>query len=315
MPLGTLDGTPPPFFRQGPSALSKLVLFSTLAVLLMVSDKRFAITQPLRTGIAVALYPLQWALMRPVAWATSGSGYLSSLQAAQRSESLTKFKLGLQSQRAQQVEELQLENRRLRSLLDVRERLQSPALAAQVLYDAADPYSRKVVIDKGQLAAVQLGAPVLDEYGVLGQVTRVYPLVSEVTLLSDHNQAIPVLNTRSGVRAMAMGNPNTPSDDLQLRYMDAHVDMQVDDLLSTSGIDGVYPPGLAVARISHVDKQGDSAFANITATPVAHISSNLHVLVLEPIGPQIPPAPEPPNTKDKRGKSSDQKSVKKDKQP
>ena len=77
MPLGTLDGTPPPFFRQGPSALSKLIFFSSLALLFMVADARFHVTQPLRSVIASALYPLQWVAMRPIVWA-QGSSHESS---------------------------------------------------------------------------------------------------------------------------------------------------------------------------------------------------------------------------------------------
>src|SRR5512133_256681 len=191
MPLGTLDGTPPPFFRQGPSALSKLVFFSTLALLLMVADLRFHVIQPLRSVIATALYPVQWLVLRPIVWGQGGSQYFESLNRSQSREAAAQYKLGLQSQRAQQVAQLTLENVRLRALLEMRSRVNTPALAAQVLYDAADPYTRKVIIDKGALEAVAAGAPVLDEVGILGQVARGYPMVSEVTLITDPNQAIP----------------------------------------------------------------------------------------------------------------------------
>ena len=319
MPLGTLDSSPPAFFRQGPSAFSKLVFFSALAVLLMVSDSRFALVQPLRAGLATLLYPLQWALMRPLEWAKSNGAYLESLNTSQAREAMAKYRLGLQSQRAQQVEQLLLENSRLRALLELRERIKSPALAAQVLYDAADPYSRKLIIDKGLLQAVQAGAPVLDEFGVLGQVTRAYPMSSEVTLISDRNQAIPVLNARSGVRALAFGNTSTSSDALTLRYMNANVDMQVGDLLTTSGIDGVYPPGLSVARVSTVGGGVDTAFASISATPIAQVSGSLHVLVLQPVSSlqSPPPASKPADTSTgtSDAKGVQKKLLKKDQQP
>lgn len=293
MPLGTLDSPPPAIFRQGPSALSKLVFFSALAVLLMVSDMRFAMVKHLRASVATVLYPVQWALMQPLGWVQEGGSYLSAIRDSRSQEANAKYQLGLQSQRAQQVEQLLQENARLRELLDLQSRVKSPALAAQVLYEAADPFSRKIIIDKGLLAAVQSGAPVLDEFGVLGQVTRVYPLTSEVTLLSDRNQAIPVLNTRSGVRAMAMGNSGEASDGLMLRYMDASVDIQEGDLLTTSGIDGIYPPGLAVAKVSSVQRQSGSSFTQIYARPVAQVGASLHVLVLQPVGDQLPPRPAP----------------------
>ncbi|MEY4139380.1 MAG: hypothetical protein RLZZ371_1562 [Pseudomonadota bacterium] len=303
MPLGTLDGTPPPFFRQGPSALSKLVFFSALALLLMVADLRFQVINPLRSVIATALYPVQWLALRPVVWGQGGSQYFESLSQSQTREAAAKYQLGLQSQRAQQVEQLALENARLRALLDMRARINTPALAAQVLYEAADPYTRKVIIDKGALAAVTAGAPVLDEVGILGQVTRVYPMVSEVTLITDPNQAIPVLNVRTGVRGLAFGNTTVASGTLELRYMDANVDMAADDLLTTSGVDGVYPPGLQVGRVLKIERRSDSAFARITAQPVARLDGSLHVLVLQPVTDQLPARPAAPveNGRSKKG--------------
>lgn len=301
MPLGTLDSSPPPFFRQGPSALSKLVFFSTLALLLMVADARFHVTQPLRAVLAAALYPVQWVALRPVIWAQGGSQYFETLSSSQSKESAAQYKLGLQSQRALQVEQLTLENTRLRALLAMRERINTPALAAQVLYDAADPYSRKVIIDKGALAAVLPGAPVLDESGILGQVTRVYPLVSEVTLVTDRNQAIPVLNVRTGVRALAFGDSASRSGTLELRFIDANVDMVTGDLLTTSGVDGIYPPGLPVARVLKIERRADSAFARITCAPVAGVAGSLHVLVLHPLAGQILARPEAEAAPAKKG--------------
>ncbi|MDR3371628.1 rod shape-determining protein MreC [Rhodoferax sp.] len=293
MPLGTLDRSPPPFFRQGPSALSKLVFFGVLAVLLMVADNRFRIIKPVRAAIATVLYPLQWSMLQPVILVRDGGKYFESLGTSHANEAAAQYRLGLQSQRAQQVEQLTFENARLRALLDLRARVSAPALAAQVLYAAADPFTRKVIVDKGALAAVQPGSPVLDELGVLGQVTRVYPLVSEVTLITDRNQAIPVLNTRTGLRALAFGEPSVGTGSLELRFLDANVDLQAGDLMTTSGIDGVYPPGLQVARVSKIERGADSAFARVRCEPVADVNGGLHVLILQPQAGQVPARPEP----------------------
>lgn len=291
MPLGTLDGTPPPFFRQGPSALSKLTFFSALALFLMVADVRLHVTQPLRATLATVLYPVQWLALRPVVWAQGGNKYFESLSASQASEEAARRKLDLQSQRANQVEQLVLENSRLRQLLALRERVATPSQAAQVLYDAADPYTRKVIIDRGGLKGIEPGSPVLDETGVLGQVTRVYPLVSEVTLVTDRDQAIPVLNTRTGARGVAFGDPTLRSSSLELRFMAANADVQTGDLLTTSGVDGVYPPGLPVARVEKIERRVDSAFARITCVPLALVSGVGHVMVLKPLTTQIAPRP------------------------
>ncbi|MFZ4478932.1 MAG: rod shape-determining protein MreC [Rhodoferax sp.] len=300
MPLGTLDGTPPPFFRQGPSALSKLTFCSALALFLMVADARFELVRPLRVLVASVLYPVQWVVLQPVLWAQSGAQYVESLKASQAREEVTHRKMELQSRRANEVEQLTLENSRLRSLLSLRDRVTSPWQAAQVLYDAADPYTHKVIIDRGALEGVLAGSPVLDENGVLGQVTRVYPMISEVTLVTDRDQAIPVLNTRTGVRAVAFGDPALRANGLELRYMAANADVQTGDLLTTSGVDGIYPAGLPVAKVEKVERRVDSAFARISCRPLALVSGVSHVMVLKPLMSQIaarPPveaAPLPP---------------------
>jgi rod shape-determining protein MreC len=293
MPLGTLDRTPPPFFRQGPSALSKLTVFSALALFLMVADVRFSVTQPVRALIANALYPAQWIVMEPIGWIRSVSGYFQSLQSSQQQEQQARRQLNAQSQRASQVEQLTLENTRLRHLLELRERIATPAQAAQVLYDAADAFSHKVVIDKGTSNGVVAGSPVIDEAGVLGQVTRVYASVSEVTLVTDRDQAIPILNTRTGVRGVAFGDPGAHAGGLELRYMGANSDVQTGDILATSGVDGVYPPGLPVARVDKVDRRSDSAFARIYLHPLALVASTAHVMVLTPVATQMAARPVP----------------------
>lgn len=288
MPINTLDRTPPPFFKQGPSALSRLVFFSALALFLMVADARFKLVQPLRAAVATVLYPAQWLALQPVQMAHRGLGYLTELKTARATEQAARLKLAEQSQRAGQVEQLLLENARLRALLGLRERVQVPAQAAQVLYDATDPYSRRVVIGKGQMQGVQPGAPVMDESGVLGQITRVYPLVSEITLLIDRDQVIPVMNTRTGTRSVAYGLPSPRGGMMELRYMSVTEDVKEGDLLATSGVDGVYPPGLPVARVVSVDRRSDTSFARILCQPLAQLGGVTHVMVLEPVTPQAP---------------------------
>jgi rod shape-determining protein MreC len=296
MPLGTLDSTPPPFFRQGPSALSKLILFSALALFLMVADARFEVAKPLRMVVASVLYPVQWLVLRPILWAQGGSQYFDSLKSSQLREQTVKRQLADQSQRANQVEQLALENSRLRQLLGLRDKVTTPWQAAQVLYDAADPYTHKVIIDRGALEGVLAGSPVLDESGVLGQVTRVYPMLSEVTLVTDRDQAIPVLNTRTGARGVAFGDPALRANALELRYMAANADVQTGDLLTTSGVDGVYPAGLPVAKVERVERRVDSAFARISCQPLALVSGVGHVMVLKPIATQTAPQPVPQTT-------------------
>ncbi|MDO9316296.1 MAG: rod shape-determining protein MreC [Burkholderiaceae bacterium] len=291
MPLGTLDRTPPPFFRQGPSALTKLAVCSALAVFLMVADTRFALTQPLRALLATALHPVQRTLLAPVDWWGQLADYAGGLQHAIAAESAARRDLAAQAVQVARANQLQTENVRLRALLDLRAGLSVRAHAAEVLYESTDPYSRKVVIDRGLVQGIVAGSPVVSDAGVIGQVTRAYPLSSEVTLLTDKDAAVPVLNTRTMARSAAFGAAT--GDALELRFMAGNADVQVGDLLQTSGVDGVYPPGLPVAKVVSVDRKVDSGFAKILLAPAAVPDGVRHVLVLDPIGLQLPPRPEP----------------------
>lgn len=294
MPLGTLERSAPPFFKQGPSALSRLAVYSALALFLMVADARFKLTGPVRQVVATVLYPVQWLMLQPVEFASHGAGYFQSLSAAQQDLDAARKRMAEMGQRANQAEQLAQENERLRQLLALRDRLETTALAAEVVYDTADPYTRRVVVDRGQVAGVVLGAPVMDEAGVLGQVTRVFPLVSEVTLLIDRDQAIPVLNVRTGARGVAYGDPVAGHEGgMELRFMPANADVREDDLLTTSGVDGLYPSGLPVARVVRVERRADSAFARVYCKPLAQVQGVRHVMVLEPLPEHALPRPEP----------------------
>jgi rod shape-determining protein MreC len=292
MSLGTFDRTPPPFFRQGPSALTKLAFFSALAVLLMVADLRFEFAKPLRAAVATALLPVQRTLAVPVALWQGGADYLRGLTGALAAEKAAQAQLAQQAEKVARVERLERENQRLRALLELRPALAVRSLSAEVLYEAADPFSRKLFIDRGATQGVALGSPVVTPEGVLGQVTRVFPLSSQVTLLVDKDAAIPVLNARTQARSAAFGGSG--GDAMELRYMAANADVQVGDVLVTSGVDGVYPPGLSVAKVATVERRAESGFARILLAPNAAADGVRHVLVLEPVGLQLPPREEPP---------------------
>ena len=293
MSIGTIDRTPPPFFRQGLSALTKLILCSALALFLMVADNRFTLTRQLRAVLATALYYPHRTLLMPVEALNNGAAYLMGLQRALTNEEAARRELVRQAERASRVEQLLQENTRLRALLELRSGLTVHSRTAQVLYEASDPYSRKVIIDLGASNGVELASPVINEAGVLGQVTRVFALSSEVTLLIDKDAAIPVLNSRTQVRSAAFGSDSVVGGVMEMRFMAGNADVQVGDALTTSGVDGIYPPGLPVAKVASVDRKVDSGFARIVLAPIAQPDGVRHVLVLEPVGLQLPARPEP----------------------
>jgi rod shape-determining protein MreC len=236
------------------------------------------------------LLPVQRVLAVPVDLWHGGGGYLQGLQSALTAERSARAQLALQSETVARASQLARENSELRALLELKPALAVRALAAEVLYEAADPYTRKIFIDRGTAQGVQLGAPVINEAGVLGQVTHVYPLNAEVTLLTDKDAAIPVLNQRTQQRAAAFGGAT--GNTMELRFTSANADVQAGDLLGTSGVDGVYPPGLPVARVLSVERRVESGFARIVLAPAALADGVRHVLVLEPLALQLPPRPE-----------------------
>jgi rod shape-determining protein MreC len=292
MPLGTLDRTPPPFFRQGFSARSKLVFFAALAIFLMVADTRFQLVQPARAALATALLPVQRVLAVPVDLWHGGGDYLRGLQQAQAAERQAQVRLAALAERTARAEQLAQENARLRALLDLRPAIAVRSQPAEVMYEAADPFSRKVFIDRGATHGVVPGSPVINEDGVLGQVTQVYALSAEVTLLTDKDAAIPVLNTRTQQRSAAFGGGAGRAGGMELRFVSGQADVEVGDLLHTSGLDGVYPPGLPVARVASVERRMETGFARITLAAAAAHDGVRHVLVLEPLALQLPPQPQ-----------------------
>ena len=288
--LGTIDRTPPPFFRQGYSALTKLVFCSAMALFLMVADTRLAVVAPLRMGLATLLAYPQRALMVPVETVAGGSDYLRGLRSALQAEDAARQQLALQAERVALAERLAAENGRLRALLELAPALAVRSQAAEVQYEAADPYSRKLFINRGATQGVVVGAPVVNEAGVLGQVTRLYPLSAEVTLLTDKDAAIPVLNNRTQQRGAAYGGLAKGSA-MELRFVAANADVAVGDILHTSGVDGIYPAGLAVAKVLSVERQAEGGFARVVLAPTALADGVRHVLVLEPMSVQLPPRP------------------------
>jgi rod shape-determining protein MreC len=283
MPLGTLDRTPPPFFRQGMPPAGKMLVLSAFAVVLMVVDVRLHWGAPIRATVATILYPIQWLTLQPVrAWHWLDSRW-TSLEAARREAQQAQAQLVWQAQRAGLVEFLEQENQELRRLLALRDRLATAARGAEILYALPDPYVSAVVIDRGTAHDIKAGMAVMDGYGVLGQVTRTYPATSEVTLLVHHKMAIPVLNTRTGERYLAFGTGSLDEPELSLRFVPVQTETRIGDVLVTSGIDGLYPAGLPVATVHHVSASGSEGFAEVLARPTARVRDARHVLVLTPV--------------------------------
>ncbi len=297
-----MEYSPPPLFKQGASARAKVVFFSLIALILLVADSRMRSLTAIRQVMGTVLYPLQVVALMPRDAAYKVSDYFSSMSALQKENNRMKERQVANAYTLQQVQQLAAENAQLRKLLVANERVPVKSILSEILYDARDPFTRKIVLDRGSQHGVMPGQPVIDDVGVVGQVTRVFPFTAEVTLLTDKDQAIPVQDVRSGLRSIAYGMGHSGS--LDLRFMPANADIKNGDTLVTSGIDGVYPAGLAVAKVVQVESKSNDAFARIVCQPLAGIDRNRQLLILltEASFPQRPPAEEPRDKKDRLGK-------------
>ena len=300
-----MDHTPPPFFKRGPAPLVRLFFFASLSLALLVIDARFRYADGLRGWLALAAYPLQRAATAPVDLLASVGSFFSTQAALVEDNERLRSKALAYSRDAQRYEAAQAEAEQLRRLIGVAERLQVRAIPAEVIYAGRDPYSHKLFIDRGAAQGVRPGSPVTDETGIVGQVTRVHPLLSEVTLVTDRDQATPVQVVRNGLRAVAFGGG--ASGTLELRFMAANADIQGNDRLVTSGIDGTYPPGLPVATVMRIEKDAENAFARVVCRPSAGVDRGRFVLVLTDESARPPRPEETTAAKDKsrRGRVRD----------
>jgi len=301
-----MDYQPPPFFSRGPAPLVRLAFFVSLAVLVMVLDARFRYAESLRQVVALLVYPLQRTALVPVELFNTAAEFFTTQVALKREHDELKAKRLQGANELLTLEALRAENAQLRRLLDARERLSVDSTLAEILYQGRDPFSRKVVIDKGSQQGIQAGQAVIDDIGVIGQVTRVHPLLSEVTLITDKEQRTPVQVVRNGLRAVIYGGGDKGM--LDLSYIAANADVQADDVLVTSGIDGTYPAGLPVAKVSRIERDAAYAFAKISCVPTAGIEQNRQVLVLSSEAGFPPP---PAEAEPRAGSLPKQKRVRK----
>jgi rod shape-determining protein MreC len=272
--------TPPPLFNQGPSARVRLVFFVALSISLLFLDSRFGAMEWVRKTIGTVLYPLQAISRLPVQWGQTGLTYMTNLDEIQsENENLIREQLQ-DKQRLHELETLKLENEKLRKLMNIGNTLQvKRSFPSEIVSDARDPFSRKIIISKGMIQGVKEGMPVIDELGLLGQVTRSFPSRAEVSLITDKEQIIPVESLRNGIRSVAYGGLDGGL--IELRFMAANADIENNDLLVTSGLDGVYPRGIPVAKVIRVERNSRYAFASIFCEPIAAVERHRFVLVLD----------------------------------
>lgn len=282
--------SPPAFFKQGPPPGVRLAFFALLSLILLVVDSRMRALDTVRETVGVALYPFQRVMLLPRDGIRYVSDFLEVNSSGQQEAELLNRQRIEMAQATTQAAQLAAENAQLRRLLGSSERQPVPAVLVQVLFEARDAFSRRLIVDKGTRGGVAAGMPVIDDGGVVGQVVRTTAMSSEVALLTDRSLSIPVQVLRTGLRGVTYGGEI--SGRLGLRFMAADADLQVGDTLVTSGLDGIYPEGLPVAIVEQIERDMSAGFARILCKPVAGLERYRHFLVLQSFNPGLP-APKP----------------------
>lgn len=257
----------------------RLALYILACLVLMGVDARYDTLRLVRAGLAVVLHPVQTGLARPFHYLQDAFEFFEVHGELVRNYQRLQETQRLLRQQLHDRTLLQAENAHLRSLLGLVAPPGYVSHGVEIVQAMSNPFSRKVVVDRGSLHGLSTGWPAVDERGLLGQVTRVFPTSSEVTLITSREQDIPVQVVRNGLRLIISG---TGQDRLlEVRFLDMHADLQPDDILVTSGLDGVYPPGIPVARVVAVEPPRHTPFARAVCAPLAGVGRHRQMLILQ----------------------------------
>jgi rod shape-determining protein MreC len=277
---------------------ARFLLLSLVCLSLMLLDQREHHLARVRQALSVVVYPVRVLVDLPFsAWRATQTTFADRETLIAENESLKRERLNAEF-RLQRLAALEMENARLRELLDSTARVGSRALIAEILAVDLDPYRQRFDLNRGLVDGVYVGQALLDAQGVVGQVVRVGPLTSEAVLITDADHAVPVSVNRNGLRTIAVGTGD--SGRLRLPYLTNNADIEVGDLLVSSGLGGVFPAGYPVGRVVEVRLRPDQAFAEVLAAPVAALDRDREVLLVWNAADEMPRASEAADLADAR---------------
>jgi rod shape-determining protein MreC len=253
-------------------------LLAGLSILLLVVDHRDNHLDTVRKAIGATVYPLRVVVDAPVStwrWLSETTTSRSDLQS--ENDRLNVERL-LTHARLQQFAALEAENSRLLAMLDATKRVRNQVRVAKIMSVSSDPFQHDLVIDKGSRDGVYNGQAMINDQGVIGQVVETGLLSSRGILISDPDHALPIELNRNGLRTVALGTGK--HDELNLPFLPNNADIEVDDLLVTSGLGGAFPPGYPVATITSVIRNPQEPFAEVTAQPVASLDQVRELMLI-----------------------------------
>lgn len=255
------------------------MFYALLAIVLMTLDYRGQYLERVRDLAVVVVEPLVLAVEAPFALGRRLSEELRSRHELLDREAALERRVQLSEAELIRVEELRTENRELRELLETSRRLDLKFQAAELINVDLNPYSHRVMVNRGRRDGIEVGQTVIDADGVIGQVDRVGLNSAQVILISDPDHALPVQVQRTGFRTIAYGTGRITN--LRLNDLPMNVDLQSGDVLVTSGLGGIYPPGLPVAEIESLSRAVGEAFARADACPLGRLDRVRHILLVD----------------------------------
>lgn len=267
-------------FARGPTLFTRLCIVLTLSVAAMVVDTKFENISTVRTYLTSFVSPLQYIADLPGAmldW--SASRFTSRQSMLEENERLTS-QITLMNEKLQRFVVLEAENNNLRKLLDAPMRGKMHRMIAELMAVDNNPYSHQIVINKGAIDDVYEGQSVLDDTGIVGQIVEVGTTNSRVLLISDITHAIPVRVSRNNIRMIASGSGSL--DELVLNHVAHSGDIEIGDLLVSSGLGNIFPEGYPVATVTKIVRDESKPFAAITAAPSAQLDRLKYLLLLWP---------------------------------
>ena len=267
-----------PLLLGGPALGLRLVVLAILSIGLMVADQRQHYVAVVRDWLSAAAYPFQWAVQAPlVAWDATRKSFATRASIEADNVRLAADNLVLRL-KLMRFESLLQENQRLRAASASSARVVQRSLVAEIVRVDLDPFRQRVLVNKGSRDGIFRGQAALDASGIIGQVTRVGPVSAELILISDPEHAIPVQVNRTGTRTIALGTGR--SGQLSLPYLPQNADVVAGDLLVSSGLGGVFPPGYPVGKVTAVQRDPSQPLLSVTAAPLAALDSDPEVLLV-----------------------------------
>jgi rod shape-determining protein MreC len=256
----------------------RLIVLAAMAAGLMVADHRQHHLAAIRDGVATLAYPIQWAVQAPLqVWSSMRESFATKTRIEAENVKLASDNLVLRL-KLLRFESLEQENQRLRAVRQSSARVVQRSLVAEIVRVDLDPLRQRVLINKGRHDGVFRGQAAIDAAGIFGQVTRAGPISAEIILISDPEHAIPVQVNRTGVRSIALGTGR--SGLLSLPYLPQNSDVIVGDLLVSSGLGGVYPPGYPVGKVTAVTRDPGQPLLAIEAAPLAGLDRDPEILLV-----------------------------------